>query len=440
MLWAELFLILALLLANGVFAMSEMAIVSARKVRLRQRAETGDPNARKALELAEHPSRFLSTVQVGITLIGILAGAYGGATVAEQLAVYVERVPALVEYADEIAFAAVVAGVTFLSLVIGELVPKRIALLHPEAIARVVARPMHLLSVVATPIVNVLTASTDAILLVLGVRKTQQPPVTEEDISALIEEGTAAGVFEEEEQDLVEGIFSLGDLKVSSIMTPRMKMDWLDLEDPPEVNRDKMIKHRHSYFPVCEGGIDDLVGIVNVKDLWARMLESSDMDIRAEVREPLVVPATLRALRLLEKLRETGLRVAIVVDEHGGVEGIVTLNDVLEEITGDLRKTPAAPIVRREDGSWLVEATVKVEDFFEAVELDPRTTPRGDYTTLGGMLTNELGHIPTEGERVSLWGLRFEVVDMDGWRVDKVLVSPAPSPREPGWPPRSPQR
>ena len=439
MLWMEVVLILVLLLANGVFAMSEMAIVSARKTRLRQRAEAGDQAAKKALDLAEHPNRFLSTVQVGITLIGILAGAYGGATVAEQLAVYVERVPALAEYAAEIAFASVVAVVTFLSLVIGELVPKRIALLHPEAIARVVAGPMHLLSVLATPVVNVLTASTDAILRLLGVRKTKQPTVTEEDISALIEEGTAAGVFEEEEQDLVEGIFSLGDLKVEAIMTPRMRMDWLDLEDSPEVNREKMIEHRHSYFPVCEGGIDNLLGVVNVKDLWARMLQDAETDPRAELRDPLVVPATLRALRLLEKLRETGTRVAIVVDEHGGVEGIVTLNDVLEEITGDLRRTPRPPIVRRDDGSWLVEATLKVDEFFEGVGLDPRGTPRGDYTTVGGMLTNELGHIPTEGEKVSVWGLRFEVVDMDGWRVDKVLVSREATPPEPEWP-RAPRR
>jgi putative hemolysin len=436
----ELVFILVLLLANGLFAMSEMAIVSARKVRLRQRAQSGDANARKALELAEHPSRFLSTVQVGITSIGILAGAYGGATIAGQVAVYVARVPALAPYAEEIAFAAVVAVVTFLSLVIGELVPKRIALLHPEAIARVVARPMHVLSIIATPIVNVLTASTDAILRVLGVRKTKQPSVTEEDISALIEEGTAAGVFEEEEQDLVEGIFSLGDLKVSSIMTPRMKMDWLDLDDPPDLNRAKMIEHRHSYFPVCEGGIDNLLGFVNVKDLWARMLQHEEPDLRAELHEPLVVPATLRGLRLLDNFRESGSRVAIVVDEHGGVEGIVTLNDVLEEITGDLTAPAKSPIVRREDGSWLVEASLKVDDFLEGIGMDSGLAPQGDYTTIGGMLTYELGHIPTEGEKVSIWGLRFEVVDMDGWRVDKVLVSRSPdSGRAPDWP-RTPRR
>jgi putative hemolysin len=421
---AEVLLILVLLVANGLFAMSEMAVVSARKSRLQERAQDGDAGARRALELAEHPNRFLSTVQVGITLIGILAGAYGGATIAEQIARSLERMPTLAPYSQAIAFAVVVGSITYLSLVIGELVPKRIALTHPELIASRVAGPMHVLSIAATPLVKVLSLSTDGLLRLLGVGKSDEPAVTEGDVTALIDEGAKAGIFGEEEQELVGRIFALRDQHVGALMTPRRKMIWLDLKDLPERNRDKMKRHRHSRFPVCEGGVDHIIGMVDVRDLWAKELVGEALDLREHLLKPHAVAETMTPLQLLELFRETGIHFAMVVDEYGGVRGLVTLNDVLEEITGSLTTPGEARFRRRDDGSWLIDASVSMPEFWEGLGMaERRSEDRADYHTLGGFVLNELGHVPREGEWFEAVGLRLEVVDMDGHRVDKVLVS-----------------
>lgn len=431
----EVFLILALILVNGIFAMSEIAVVSSRTSRLRQRAEEGDRGARKALELSEHPTRFLSTVQIGITLVGVFAGAYGGASIAGRFDAYFDRIPGLQPYSEEIALTLVVAAITFLSLVVGELVPKRIVLTHPERIAGVVAAPMQTISVLATPLVRILTFSTDLLLRLLRIRPPQEPPVTEEEIAALIDVGTEAGVFETEEHDLVDRVFWLGDQRVSTLMTPRHRVGWIDRNDPPEVQREELLRHRYSHLLFCDGEVDRVLGVVRVKDLVAGLLRGESLDLERALRRPLFVPEALRALRLLEMFRESGVRIAVVVDEFGGVEGLVTLDDVLLELTGDV--DPADPtIVARPDGSWLVDASITMDQFWEGLGIEERRAEeRYDYNTLGGLVVTELGQIPRSGATLDAFGLRFEVVDMDGHRVDKVLVSrisPPPETSDPG--------
>ncbi|HWV58001.1 MAG TPA: hemolysin family protein [Longimicrobiales bacterium] len=421
----ELLLILALILINGIFAMSEIAVVSSRKPRLAERAEAGDTRAARALDLAQHPTRFLSTVQVGITLVGVLAGAYGGARVAGRVAGYLERFPTIAPWREEIALALVVGGITYVSLVLGELLPKRVALHHPERIAAAIAGPMQALAVVATPLVKLLTASTELMVRVLGVRKSVEPPVTEAEVSALLDVGTAAGVFEEEEHDLVERVFWLGDRRVTALMTPRHRIEWLDIRDPADEHRNRLIRSRFSHYLVCDGEVDRVLGVVRVKDLLASLLEGRELDLRAALRKPIFVPESLGALRLLEVFRETGSSIAVVVDEYGGVEGLVTLNDILEEIAGSLDGDSEQRVVRREDGSWLVDGSLAMDEFWEAIGLEERRSEaRHDYHTIGGLVMTHLGRIPRTGDRFTTFGLDFEVVDMDGHRVDRVLVSP----------------
>jgi putative hemolysin len=422
----EVLIILLLIMINGVFAMSEIAVISARKSRLRQRAEEGDSRARRALELAEHPNRFLSTAQIGITLVGIFAGAYGGATVAGHVDRYFDRFATLAPYSEQLSLFLVVLAITFLSLVIGELVPKRIALTHPERIASRVAGPMHTLSVLGAPLVKLLSVSTDAVLRLLRVRKTEEPPVTEEEITAMIRLGTETGIFEAAEQDLVERVFRLGDQTVASLMTPRDQIVWLDLREPLDVNRQKMIRHPVQRFLVGEGALDNLLGMVPVTDLWARMLTGAPLDLRASVQAPLVVPETLRALQLLELFRKTGVHLALVRDVHDRIQGLVTLTDVLNEISGDLLLVRDEPrVIRRADGSWLMDGSLSMHEVWQvlAPEQPPETAGKKTAVTLGSFMTSRLAHVPISGEHFELDGFRFEVVDMDGSHVDKVLVS-----------------
>jgi putative hemolysin len=313
----EILLIVVLVLVNGVFAMSEIAVVSSRRTRLQQRAEAGDAGASRALALAEHPTRFLSTVQIGITLVGVFAGAYGGASIARKLEVHFQRIASLAPYAEEISLALVVAAITFLSLVVGELVPKRIALTRPEAIASVIARPMHALSILSSPLVKLLSASTDGLLRLLRIRAPEEPPVTEAEVSAMIEAGTAAGVFEREEGDLVERVFWLADQRVDSLMTPRHRIRWLDVRDSPDAHRAELMEHRFSHYLVGDGDLDHVSGMVRVKDLLADLLAGRALEVTWALRAPLFVPESLRALRLLEQFRETGIHLAVVIDEYG---------------------------------------------------------------------------------------------------------------------------
>ena len=424
----EIGFVLLLLVANGVFAMSEIAVVSARKARLQQRAEKGDAAARRALELAEKPERFLATVQVGITLVATLAGAFGGARIAEPLAVTLKGYPSVAPYADALAITLVVLGITYFSLIIGELVPKQIGLNHPERIAALVAGPMNVLSRAASPLVWVLTTSTGLVLKMLRLRKSDEPPVTEAEIAVLLEQGTQAGVFEEEEQEMVERVFWLGDQRVVNLMTPRHRVMWLNVNDPPEGNRARMVAHPLTRYLLCDGVLDRVLGIVEAKDLWAAGLSGQPVDdLRPYLKQPLFVPESTRALRVLELFRESGVHMAVVVNEYGGTEGLVTLNNVLDEITGEMAGSPGSPpIIRRDDGSLLVDASLSVDEFREALDLPERDDHAREYRTVGGFIFTMLGHVPRPGDHFTSEGHRIEVVDMDGNRIDKVLVFPPP--------------
>jgi putative hemolysin len=424
----EILALFLLILANGAFALSEIAVVSSRKARLAQRAADGEPGAKAALDLANDPGPFLSTVQIGITLIGILTGALGGATLTDSLAARLDDLPAIAPYSRPLALGIVVLGITFVSLVLGELAPKRLGLNNPERIAALVARPMRLLARIARPAERILSLTTEGLLRILGVRPSTEPPVTEEEIHLLVRQGTHAGVFDQVEQAMLGRVLRLGDRRVSGLMLPRTEVVWLDLEDPPEENRQKIIAHRHSLFPVCRGNFDHVLGVVEARDLLARCLSGEPLDLEAAIETPHFVPEGTRALKLLQTFRETGRHVALVVDEYGGTLGLITSTDLLEAIVGDLPSAeellePEA--VRREDGSWLIDGLMPVEEFRELVGL--RELPDGgseNYETLGGLVMTRLARIPVAGDLFEWEEYRFEVVDMDGHRVDKVLVTP----------------
>jgi|SRR6478672_2291581 len=427
----ELLIILLLPVINAVFVMSEMALVSSRKVRLQHMANQGDAKASAALKLANDPNQFLATVQVGITLLIIVSGAFGEGTIGKRITPVLSSIPLLAPYSEAIASAIAILFITYLTLVIGELVPKRLALNNPEAISASVAIPMQMFATFTAPVVNVLSASTDLVVRLLGIRPSTEPQVTEEEIKVLIEQGTEAGTFEEAEQDMVERVFRLGDRRVSALMTPRPDMVWLDLDDSAENNRQRMIDSAYSRFPVCQGGIDNMLGIVHVTDLLSRSLASQPLDLTVALRSPLFVPESTRGLKVLELFKQTGTHLALVVDEYGVIQGLVTLNDILVEIVGDIPSIdqPEDPqVVQREDGSWLLDGMLSVEEFFELFHLKELTgEQRGNYHTLGGFVIMQLGRIPSSADHFEWSGLRFEVMDMDGNRVDKVLVMMIPN-------------
>lgn len=419
----EIILVLLLIIANGIFAMSEMAVVSARKIRLQQLAEKGDEKARAALELANNPDRLLSTVQIGITLIGILAGAFGGATIAEQISLKINEIRALAGYGNAIGLAIVVVTITYLSLVIGELVPKRLALNNAERIAAFIARPMSFLSRLATPFVALLSFSTNVIFKILRLRPSEEPPVTEEEIKILIEQGTQAGVFEETEQDLVERVFRLGDRRISALMTPRPDILWLDINAPEAETLQEIATSKYSRFPVCRDGVDNIVGIVKAKEFLAAKLKDQNVSLESFLREPLFVPETSSAFQVLEMFKTAQTHIAIIIDEYGAIQGLVTTNDFLEAIAGEASQMNSenSLIVERENGSFLVDAALTIDEFAEffAIKLDAD----GEYQTLAGLILAKLGHFPLVAETVETDGLRLEIMDMDGRRIDKVLVS-----------------
>jgi putative hemolysin len=425
----EIPIIILLIICNGVLAMSELAIVSARKTRLQQRADRGDIGARVALELANDPNQFLSTAQIGITLVGILAGVFGGATIAEKLAVSLGRLPLPAAYNKPVSIVIVVLSITYLSLVFGELVPKRVALNNAEEIASWLARPMRWLSVITNPVVRLLSASTEAVLRVLHVRPPAGPPVTEEEIRSVIKQGTEAGVLEETEHDMVENVFRLGDRPVSALMTPRPEVVWLDLNDSPEEIRRTLIESRHSHFPVCQSGLENVLGIARDKDLLARSLTGQPFDWQTLLRRPLFVPESTRALRALELLKQSATHIALVIDEYGGTHGLITYHDILEAIVGEVPALghPEEPqAVQREDGSWLLDGMLSIDEFKQIVGIDKLPgEERGDYHTLGGLVMMHMERIPMAGDYFDFGGLRFEVVDMDGRRVDKMLIRPS---------------
>ena len=422
----QLSIIVLLILLNGFFAMSELAVVSSRRARLQQRAEAGHRGARTALGLHDDPSKFLSTVQVGITLVGIFAGAYGGATLAPYLANFLKQFPALGPYADAVSLALVVTGITYLSLIVGELVPKRLALANPERIAVFVAPPMSLLSRIGAPIVWFLGVSTELTLRLFGVQQVKRASVTEEEVKSMIAEGTRSGVFEPAEKEMLEGVLRLADRSVRSIMTPRPGVVWLDVEDDQEEIRRTITESGHSRFPVSRGDLDEIVGVVQAKDILDRALTGQPFDLSASLQKPMIVHDGTSVIRLIELFRQSGVHIGIVVDEYGSVEGLVTATDVLETVAGDLPERgeeEEIAIIPREDGSWLVEGMIPID------ELEDRLGIRGmkgdrDFHTLAGFVLSQLGHVPKPSEAFTWHGARFEVVDMDGRRIDKVLIVP----------------
>ena len=424
----ELVIVILLIIVNGVFAMSETAFVSARKVRLQQRANEGDTKALAALEMANAPNRLLSTVQLGITLIGIVAGAFGGATIAGELTVYIRAVPWLSAYSDAIAFTTVVIVITYLSLVIGELVPKRIALNNPERIAMLVVTPMRVLSAIATPFISLLSISTEGILRLIGLRPSSEPPITEEEINVLLEEGTQIGTFAPAEQDMVERIFRLADRRVSALMTHRPDIVWLDADDPPQAISQQIRESTYSRFPVSRGSLDNVLGMVHVKDLLVHCLAGQPLEVQAALQEPLYVIESTSTLKVLELFKQSGQQVALVVQEYGDIEGLITLHDILEAIVGDIssREDLEHPqAVQREDGSWLLDGLLPIEEVKDILHIRklPDETSSG-YDTLAGFVLMQLGRIPTTGDHFEWGNYRFEVLDMDGRRIDKVLVQP----------------
>jgi putative hemolysin len=428
----EIAFVLLLIIANGIFSMAETAVVSARKVRLQQRAEAGDEGARRALQLAEHPNTFLATTQIGITLIGILSGAFGGARLSKPVADLLDGAPVVGGYADTIAFVLVVLIITYLSLVVGELVPKRIALNSPENIASAIAGPMGRLAAFVAPVAHLLGVSTDALLRLLRVRKSTDAPITVEEVGVLLEQGARAGVFLPEERDMTERIFALADDRVAALMTPRPDVVWLDLEsDGDEIIR-TVVESPYSRFPVGQGSIDRVVGVVRAKEFLAA---PSPRDLSALSHPPLLVLETTPALQALERFRRAGEHFAVVVDEYGGTAGVVTLQDILEAIVGDLPGAgePATRgAVRRDDGSWLLDGSLSADDVEEHLDLPSLPgQAEGLFETLGGFVLTQLGHIPDTGEQFTWDGWRFEVVDMDGNRVDKILATPLQKDSEP---------
>jgi len=424
----ELGLIFLLLIANGVFAMTEIAIVSVHRPRLRRLAEQGDARARDALALAESPNRFLSTVQVGITLVGVLAAAFSGAKMATYLSAPLGRVAWLAPYAHELAFAVVVALLTYCTLVIGELVPKRLGLGYPEGISRLLARPMTRLSKWVSPLVTLLSWSTDLLLKCLRVQPEPTTTVSEDEVKLMVREGTRAGVFQPHEPAMVEGVLALDRVPVRDLMTPRAKIIWINVADPHETIWHKIVVSGHTTFPVYEGQRDNVVGVVTVKAIYANLAAGVPPRIRDLMVPPMVVPASLTASRLLEQFKQTGKHVSLVADEFGGILGLVSLHDIMEAIIGELpvadeRLKPTAKC--RDDGSWLVDGMLDAETFERLVpgfKLHPET--ERDYQTFAGFIVKQLGRIPHEGESFAHQGYTVEVIDMDGHRVDKVLLLP----------------
>ena len=420
----EIIIIIAIILVNAIFVLSEMSVASSRKARLQQRINEGDKRANTVLELIENPNLFLATVQIGITLVGVFVGAVGGARFAPPLSRLLAGVPALSAYAESLALAIVVIAIACVSIVLGELVPKRIALHNPERIAAILAGPMSVVSKIFKPFVWLLGRITDFILKLLGIEPGAEPPVTEEEIQLLIDQGTQAGVFEEAEHDMVEGVFSLADQRVYSLMTPRPDIVWLDVEDSIEDIRQKLEESEFSRFPVRQGSLDAIVGIVRARDLLVQSLNNEPIILKKLLKPAFFVPETMFASRALEVFKEKGTDMLLVVDEFGALQGLLTINDILEEIVGEMEiEEPQA--TQRQDGSWLLDGMLEVDEFKEIFHL-PVLPHEDEYETLSGFVMVSLGRVPQSTDRFEWHGLRFEVMDMDGRRVDKVLVTTLP--------------
>src|SRR5438132_4948907 len=426
-------IVLVLIVVNGFFAMAEIALVVSRNARLQPLAEAGNPGAQAALELKANPSRLLATVQIGVTVIAILSGTFGEATLGDPLQRHLETHEGLLaRYAHIISMAIVVIGIAYFSLILGELVPKRIALLHPERIATALARVMRTFARAGAPIEWFLSTSTDLVLRLVPLRQEEAAPVTDEEISFMLREGAATGHIPHAETAIVEMALRLGDRRASAVMTPRTQIEWLDLDDPEAENRRKIRESAYSRFPVVQGGSQQVIGIVQAKDLLAACLARQTFDIRAATRPPLYLPNTVTVLRVLEVFKTSGEPMALIVDEYGDLEGLVTPSDILEALVGDIPGSGSEAdqrVVRRDDETWLIDGMVGLDELKQVLGISRLPGEDPDFHTLGGYLMARLNRVPMEADRITTGDWRFEVVKMDGRRVDRVLVTPVKGKR-----------
>jgi putative hemolysin len=417
----EIFIILGLILLNGVFSMAEIALVSARKARLEAQAHRGDKRAKEALKLANHPDTFLSTVQIGITLIGILTGIYSGEKLKSDLVAFLNDFESLAPYSAGLATAIIVVIITYFSLVLGELLPKRIGLSHPESIAKALAAPMRVVSKITHPFIWLLTNSTNAIVKLFNIQA-KDTQVTEDEIKAIISEGTEQGTIEEAEQEIIERVFHLGDRNITSLMTHRSDIHWFDINDNEVSIKEKIVREPHSIYPICDGEIDNIKGTISLKDLYV----SNDLTLFKQIMKPaLFVPENVTAYKVMEKFKENRVHASFIVDEYGSILGMITLNDILEAIVGDLPEPDMEDyeITEREDGSYLVDAQIPFYDFLSSFE-KTEWMNEGEqvFDTLAGFILHKLERIPHPGDKMDWQGFTFEIVDMDAQRIDKVLV------------------
>jgi magnesium and cobalt exporter, CNNM family len=419
----EVLVIISLVAINGLLALAEIAIVASRKPRLQRIAEKGNQRAMTALQLAESPADFLSTVQVGITLVGVLSGAFAGATIAEQLALGLAVFPGMAAYAETIALAAVVVAITYLTLIFGELVPKRIALNNPERVGALVARPMRLISKLTSPAVRLLSISSDVVLRLLRVRPSGEPSVTQDEVRIMIRQGTIAGVFGKDQQEMIDRVFRLGSLRLTAIMTPRGDIVPLYTADTVDLVAEKLKRQSHTHYPLCEDNLDNVLGVVSTADMLVDALAKRSFDLRACVRVVPSMPESVSALKALELMKKSGAQVGLVIDEFGGLQGMVTMDDFGGAIVGLVPDAGTPKIVQRKDGSILVDGLLPIADLQEALGLPELSLEESQsYTTVGGFVLARMGRIPSAGDVFQIGDYRFEILDMDGLRIDKVLI------------------
>jgi len=428
LIYLEILTILFLIILNGIFALSEIAIITSRKIKLQKMSQEGNKNADIAIELSESPNQFLSTIQIGITLIGILAGAFGGATIAQVISANLAKVTFLEPYSEALGFLVVVLIITYLSLVVGELVPKRIAMNNPEAMAVKIARPMKYMSKITLPLVTLLSISMEFLLKLLRIKEPEDEKDSEEEIKLLMEEGTQTGEFEKAEEDIIKRVFMLDDRRATSLMTPRTGIIWLDINESAENIKSRMTESKRAMFPVGKNSLDHFLGVIQLKDLFEVEIEDGNT-LKKYLKDPIIVPESSDVLDILQMFKESqdNVHMAMVVDEYGNIEGLITLNDILEALVGEIPAIdePDEPrAVLRSDGSWLIDGAISIDEFKDV--LDIKSLPdeeSGVYQTLAGFILNYLGRIPETGESFQSENLSFEVVDMDGHHIDKVLVS-----------------
>ncbi|MDR0480515.1 MAG: hemolysin family protein [Gallionellaceae bacterium] len=429
----EILVLIVLIALNGIFVMSEFALITARRSRLASLAEEGDRAAEAAMKLGAEPNRFLSTIQLGVTSIGILSGIFGEKTLAEPFAVWLTKLGLDQHLSDVGATVLVVATITYFSIVLGELVPKRLGQTNSENMARWASRPLMVLSIISSPFVRLLSFSTDTVLRLIGKGNLSSGEVTEEDIHAMLEEGSEAGVIEKQERDMVRNVFRLDDRQIGSLMIPRSDIVFLDIDNPIEDNLELVAESDHSRFPVCRGGLHEILGVVSSKQLFNQMRKNGKTDLTAHMQPCVYVPETLTGMGLLEQFRASNTQMVFVVDEYGEIQGLVTMQDVLEAVTGEFKPPNAeeAWAVQREDGSWLLDGLIPIPELKDCLGLkEAPEEDKGRYHTLSGMIMWLLGHLPRTGEATTWDGWRLEVVDLDGKRVDKILASRLPDTAE----------